>query len=100
MNAGNYDAIYTESDAAFKNALTEKDSKELFAGIEKKLGRAGKAEAKYTSVEARTTGNTITTTFTTTFANDPAATEEVTWHKEDSVYRLENYSVNSRALLR
>jgi len=98
LNAGNFDQIYTQSDAAMKNASSQEKFVALLDAIHRKLGAVKSANRQSFFMNYGTSGKSLRLTYTTQYDADNA-TEEFVFHVNGNDVRLAGYHINSEALI-
>ena len=98
LNAGNFDHIYTDSDAAMKNASSQEKFVALLNAIHRKLGAAKSANRQSFFMNYGTSGKFLRLTYATQYDAD-SATEEFVFHIDGNNVRLAGYHINSEALV-
>ncbi|HWW24021.1 MAG TPA: hypothetical protein VNY78_08955 [Edaphobacter sp.] len=99
MEQRDWDGIYSTTTPQYKAETTVEENRELFSGIDRKLGVPVSTKQQNVFVNSNTNGTTIRAVFETRFSRDATATETITWKYLDGQYRLESYNINSLALL-
>lgn len=99
MNAGKFDDIYNQSDAAFRQSSTKEDLLKFLAAVHNKLGTAGSTSRAGINVNTNTNGTFVTVTYTTQYDKGTAA-ETFTWRKGvTGDLKLVGYDIRSNALI-
>jgi hypothetical protein len=99
MEQRDWDGIYSTTAPQYQAETTAEESREMFSGIDRKLGVPLSTKQQNVFVNSNTNGTTIRAVFETKFSRDATATETITWRYWDGQYRLESYNINSLALL-
>jgi hypothetical protein len=98
LNAGNFDQIYTESDAAMKNASSQEKFVALLDAVHRKLGTVKSANRQTFFMNYGTSGKFLRLTYTTQYDADNAA-EEFVFRVNGNNVTLAGYHINSDALV-
>jgi hypothetical protein len=98
LNAGKYEEIYQEADAAFTGTGKHDELVKFLAAVHTKLGDAEVTNQVNMFVNATTSGTFIVTRYDTTFARGTAV-ETFTWTKKSGNLKLYGYHVESNALV-
>jgi Protein of unknown function (DUF4019)/NTF2-like N-terminal transpeptidase domain len=98
LNAGNFDQIYTDSDAAMKNASSQEKFVALLDAIHRKLGAAKSANRQSFFMNYGTSGKFLRLTYASQYDADNA-TEEFVFRVDGNNVRLAGYHINSEALV-
>ena len=98
LNAGQFQQIYSESDEAFRKAVTEEQALQLFQAVRQKLGTVQQAKLTGWHVNAATGGNVVTLGYEVDFS-EGKGTEQFVYHVTGDKTLLFNYNVNSPLLL-
>lgn len=99
MTRGDVADIYDDADIAYRAQTSASDSALLFSGIQRKLGRPRDAKQLGTNINVNTAGSFLSATFETNFDPGVTATETIVWHSYGGAYHLQQYDVQSAALL-
>ncbi|HZN06148.1 MAG TPA: DUF3887 domain-containing protein [Pyrinomonadaceae bacterium] len=98
LNAGQFQQIYSESDEAFRKAVTEEQALQLFDAVHRKLGTVQQAKLTGWHVNATTGGTAVTLGYDVDFS-EGKGTEQFVYHVSGDKALLFNYNVNSPLLI-
>ena len=98
LNAGGFDAIYDQSAPAMKAATPRDKFVKFLAAVHRKLGVAGATADQGFNVNYSTSGQFVTLTYATTYANGPAQ-ESFVFRLDHGAASLVGYHINSDALI-
>ena len=98
LNAGQYQQIYTESDEAFRKAVTEEQAIQLFEAVRRKLGTVQQAKLTGWHVNAATGGTAVTLGYEVDFSQGKGV-EQFVYRVSGGKALLFNYNVNSPLLV-
>jgi hypothetical protein len=98
LDAGNFDQIYAQSDAAMKNASSQEKFVALLDAIHRKLGVVKNATRQSFFMNYGTSGKTLRLTYATQYDADNA-TEEFIFRVNGNDVSLAGYHINSEALV-
>ena len=98
LNAGQFQQIYSESDEAFRKAVTEEQALQLFDAVRRKLGTVQHAKLTGWHVNATTGGTAVTLGYDVDFS-EGKGTEQFVYHVSGDKALLFNYNVNSPLLI-
>ena len=98
LDAGQFDAVYANSDPAMKAATTAPDLTNLLAAVHRKLGNTKSASQMGINVNFGTAGEVIRTSYKTEFDNGEAI-ETFTFRIDQAQAKLVGYNINSNALI-
>ena len=98
LNAGQFQQIYSESDEAFRKAVTEEQALQLFEAVRKKLGTVQQAKLSGWHVNATTGGTAVTLGYDVDFS-EGKGTEQFVYNVTGDKALLFNYNVNSPLLI-
>jgi len=98
LNAGQFQEIYTESDEAFRKAVTQEQALQLFDAVRRKLGTVQQAKLSGWHVNATPGGTAVTLGYEVDFS-EGKGTEQFVYHVTGDKALLLNYNVNSPLLV-
>jgi hypothetical protein len=98
LNAGQFQQIYSESDEAFRKAVTEEQALQLFNAVRSKLGTVQQAKLTGWHVNPTTGGSAVTLGYDVDFS-EGKGTEQFVYHVTGDKALLFNYNVNSPLLV-
>jgi Protein of unknown function (DUF4019) len=98
LNAEQYEQIYEEASPAFH--VPEKHDRlvKFLTVVHQKLGNATSEQLTNINIQVNANGHFITATYTATFENG-SADETIVWKRDGNTLRLDNYNINSDALV-
>lgn len=94
-----WDDIYANADPKYQEAVEGEKSQALFAAIHRKLGNMTKVTMDTWQIQATTSGTFLRAGFATTYSTGATSHDNFVWRKDDGVYRLVSWNINSDALI-
>lgn len=98
LNDGQYEQIYQEADAGFRDPEKHDEIVKFLRGVHTKLGNATSERFSNMRVNATTEGTFIITTYTSTFSAGTAE-ETFTWVKNGTGLKLYGYNIQLNAFI-
>jgi hypothetical protein len=92
--------IYEASSPQYQEAMTEDQNREMFDGVDRKLGTPVSTKQQNIFMNSSSAGTTIRGSFETTFSRNATATETITWIYWGGQYRLYSYNISSLDLIK
>ena len=98
LNSSQFDAVYAQSDAAMKDAISKDKLNAFLSAVHRKLGAAGQSSLQTWNVNYTTSGQFVRLGYQTTFANGPGQ-ENFVYKLDGGAAKLVSYNINSDALV-
>ncbi|WP_260704468.1 DUF4019 domain-containing protein [Edaphobacter flagellatus] len=99
MSRQDWDAIYNEAASGYREELTADQNRQIFEGIERKLGSPVSTKQKSFFINTNNGVTVVTASFETTFSGNATATETIVWRSYGGSFRLYSYNINSIDLI-